>query len=111
MNLGELLDGAFRLYRERFGILVLTAEVFLIPMGILSSLILSNIFGAYMNIFRSLLTNPGEPPSPEVFEALFDIAPGTMLAAQLINIVSVVAWSYSFWRLRFNRLQRFIGES
>ncbi|MBV7336114.1 hypothetical protein KFU94_49340 [Chloroflexi bacterium TSY] len=56
MSLGELLDGAFRLYRERFGILVLTAAVFLVPMGILSSILLSNVFGAYMNLFRSILS-------------------------------------------------------
>ena len=38
MSVGDLLDRAFRLYRARFGVFLLTAAIFLAPAGILSVL-------------------------------------------------------------------------
>ena len=45
MSVGDLLDRAFRLYRARFGVFLLTAATFLAPAGILSVL-----FGAESSV-------------------------------------------------------------
>ena len=37
MSVGDLLDRAFRLYRARFGLFLLTAAIFLVPAGVISS--------------------------------------------------------------------------
>ncbi|MBV7336113.1 glycerophosphoryl diester phosphodiesterase membrane domain-containing protein [Chloroflexi bacterium TSY] len=50
-----------------------------------------------MDLLR--LTNPGEPPPPEAFEAILEMAPETVALAQLINIVSLVAWILLFLAL------------
>ena len=39
MSIGDLLDRAFRLYRARFGVFLLTAAIFLLPVWIVISLI------------------------------------------------------------------------
>jgi hypothetical protein len=57
MGLGELLDGAFRVYRARFSRLVLIAAIFLVPIGLATSLLL----GVTLSGFNQLLfTAPGE---------------------------------------------------
>ena len=39
LNVGDLLDRAFRLYRARFGLFLLTAAVFLLPIGIVPAVL------------------------------------------------------------------------
>ena len=39
MSVGDLLDRAFRLYRARFGVFLLTAAIFLVPVWIIISLV------------------------------------------------------------------------
>lgn len=58
LGLGELLDGVFRVYRAHFARLVLTAAIFLVPVGILSTLLL----GFTMSNFTQLLLNAGSEP-------------------------------------------------
>jgi len=58
LGLGELLDGAFRLYRAQFARLVLTAAIFLVPVGVLSTLLL----GATMGDFTQLILEAGSEP-------------------------------------------------
>ena len=43
MSVGDLLDRAFRLYRARFGLFLLTAAIFLVPFEIISALVLEAI--------------------------------------------------------------------
>ena len=59
LGLGELLDGAFRLYRARFARLLLTAAIFLVPVGVLSTLLL----GATMGDFTQLILQAGSEPA------------------------------------------------
>ncbi len=40
MSVGDLLDRAFRLYRARFGVFLLTAAIFFFPAGIISAVVL-----------------------------------------------------------------------
>ncbi len=47
MGLGELLDGAFRLYRAFFSHLVLIAALFLVPVGVLNSVLLGFTVGDF----------------------------------------------------------------
>ncbi len=46
LSVGDLLDRAFRLYRARFGVFLLTAAIFLVPSGIIFSLDTPDSFGA-----------------------------------------------------------------
>jgi hypothetical protein len=55
LGLGELLDGAFRIYRAHFARLLLIAAIFLVPVGVLSTLLL----GVTANDFAQLLLEAG----------------------------------------------------
>ena len=43
MSVGDLLDRAFRLYRARFGVFLLTAAIFLGPVGVISAVVLMSV--------------------------------------------------------------------
>lgn len=64
LGLGELLDGAFRIYRARFARLVLISAVFLVPIGIISTLLL----GATVSNFTELLLEVGSEPASTRFD-------------------------------------------
>ena len=43
MSVADLLDRAFRLYRARFGVFLLTAAIFLGPVGVISAVVLMSV--------------------------------------------------------------------
>ena len=43
LSVGDLLDRAFRLYRARFGVFLLTAAIFLFPAGVISAYVLMSV--------------------------------------------------------------------
>ena len=49
LTVGDLLDRAFRLYRARFGVFLLTAMLFLVPWAIISALIVGELHAGLFN--------------------------------------------------------------
>ena len=62
LTAGDLLDRAFRLYRSRFGLFLLTGAVLLIPVALVSGYFLEPYFAHYMQAFAVLMR---EPPATE----------------------------------------------
>jgi hypothetical protein len=56
LGLGDLLDRAFRLYRERFWTLLLIAALFLVPLAIISGILTGQFTASSLEILR-----PGSP--------------------------------------------------
>ncbi|HHY55793.1 MAG TPA: hypothetical protein GYA08_10190 [Chloroflexi bacterium] len=55
LGIGQLLDRVFRLYRLRFGRLVLTAAIFFVPLAVLSALVLGVAMSSYFDLlFRAM---------------------------------------------------------
>lgn len=61
MSVGDLLDRAFRLYRARFGVFLLTAAIFLAPAGILSVLFgeksIAGILAPFLDVAATALVS------------------------------------------------------
>jgi hypothetical protein len=58
LGLGDLLDGAFRLYRAHFRPLTVTALLFLAPLGVLSLLLIGFAAGSYWELLSGVLDQP-----------------------------------------------------
>lgn len=78
LGIGQLLDRVFRLYRLRFGRLVLTVAVFFVPLAVLSALLL----GATTSSYVDLIFNAADRPVLEE-EGLL-LASGTMIGMSLL---------------------------
>ncbi len=64
LTVGDLLDRAFRLYRSRFGLFLLTGAVLLVPIAIAAAIFLQRFFASYMQTFAALMQ---VPPGTELF--------------------------------------------
>lgn len=82
LGLGELLDGAFRIYRAHFARLLLIAAIFLVPVGVLSTLLL----GVTANDFAQLLLEAGSTPVAPGFD--FGLSTGAYLLVGLLGYVA-----------------------
>ena len=87
LSVGDLLDRAFRLYRARFGLFLLTAAIFIVPVAILSGLFMGSFFGNYMRAIEFLIR---EPPGPDfdpfsLFSELFGGFYGGMVLLSLLS--------------------------
>ena len=98
LSLGDLLDRAFRLYRARFGLLLLTAAIFNVPLAIVSGLLMWRFFGNYMRAIELLLNElarsgfqPVSIPVRHLWQILRWTAALSLLsvAAQAIVILSL----------------------
>lgn len=58
LSIGDLLDWTIRLYRARFGKLLLTAAIFMVPLGLLSGIVTGQTMTSYLNIFLAAMQNP-----------------------------------------------------
>ncbi|MEZ4867096.1 MAG: glycerophosphoryl diester phosphodiesterase membrane domain-containing protein [Caldilineaceae bacterium] len=58
LSLGDLMDWAIRIYRARFGKLILTTALFLVPVGIVSGIITGQTMTSYLNFFLYAVQNP-----------------------------------------------------
>lgn len=65
-SIGDMLDWAIRLYRARFGKLILTTSLFLVPLGLLSGILSGQTMTSYLNIFLTALQNPETMSEPEL---------------------------------------------
>lgn len=70
LSIGDMLDWAIRLYRARFGKLILTTAIFLVPVGILSGIISGQTMTSYLNIFLNAMQNPEAVADEQMFAAL-----------------------------------------
>lgn len=69
MGLGELLDRAFRLYRARFGKLVLTTAIFFVPLGLLSAVLMGATMGSYFDILFNAVDQPTAFSESDILQA------------------------------------------
>ena len=58
LTAGDLIDRAFRLYRSRFALFLLTGAVLLIPISIVSGIFLERFFANYMQTVEVLTREP-----------------------------------------------------
>lgn len=84
LGLGELLDGAFRLYRANFTRLILVAAIFLVPVGVLSTLLLGATAGSFTSL---LLAAGGEPINPSFDPGLSAV--GAYLVSGLLGYLAL----------------------
>lgn len=66
LSIGDMLDWAIRLYRARFGKLILTTSIFLVPLGLLSGIISGQTMTSYLNIFLTAMQNPEAVTDPQL---------------------------------------------
>ena len=58
LGIGQLLDRVFRLYRLRFGRLVLTSAIFFVPLAVISALLLGVAMSSYFDLIFSAVERP-----------------------------------------------------
>ncbi|MBX3001245.1 MAG: glycerophosphoryl diester phosphodiesterase membrane domain-containing protein, partial [Caldilineaceae bacterium] len=97
LGLGDLLDRAFRLYRARFRLFLLTAAIFLIPFSLISGLLTGQFLTGYMDAITAMTTTPDDLPSTVAGE-FFGIVGGFFgvmfvfgIAGLLINAIVALA--------------------
>jgi len=94
LTAGDLLDRAFRLYRSRFGIFLLTGAVLLIPVALVSGYFLEPFFADYMQTLEELMR---EPPGPEfgplaLFPGLFGDLADVLLVSLLLAAAGAIVY-------------------
>lgn len=67
LTIGDLLDWTIRIYRARFGKLILTTAAFFVPLGIVSGIVSGQSMTGSLNIFMTLLQNPELVPDEQTF--------------------------------------------
>jgi len=75
MGLGDLLDGAFKLFRANLGSVLLIAAVFLVPLELLGVLLARHLATSSVQHLRDLANSSGEsgPDSDAVRQSLRDL--------------------------------------
>jgi hypothetical protein len=58
LSIGDLLDWSLRIYRARFGRLLMTAAILLVPLGIVSGVLTGQTLTGTFNLFLSMMNNP-----------------------------------------------------
>lgn len=58
LSIGDLLDWSLRIYRARFGKLVLTAAILLVPLGLVGGLLTGQTLTSSVGMVMTLLNNP-----------------------------------------------------
>lgn len=91
LGLGQLLDRVFRLYRLRFGKLVLTAAIFFVPLAVFSALLL----GVAMSSYLGLLFNAMDLPTLDE-EAIFRASGTTIGLGLLVAGVALILGGLAF---------------
>ena len=110
LSLGDLLDRAFRLYRARFGLLLLTAAIFNVPVAIFSGLLMWRFFGNYMQAIELLMN---QPPGPDfnLFPFLFDTFSGFYSGLLLLSLLSLAAQAIVILSLTVQCIEALHGGS
>lgn len=58
LSIGDMLDWSIRIYRARFGKLMLTTAIFFVPLGLISGVVTGQTMTGYLNIFLAAMQNP-----------------------------------------------------
>jgi hypothetical protein len=95
MGLGELLDRAFRLYRARFGKLVLTTAIFFVPLGLLSAVLMGATMGSYFDILFNAVDQPAAFSESEILRA----SGATILVSLLVSGAGLMLGALAFLSL------------
>ncbi len=93
LGLGDLLDGAFRIFRAYFARLMLIAAVFFVPLGIISTLLLGAVVSGYVDLFTVAVNEPfyGDDAETAVWSSLFFLF--SVFAVAILNMLcSVLAY-------------------
>lgn len=70
LSIGDLLDWTIRIYRARFGKLILTTALLFVPIGLISGIFSGQVMTGYLNIIFGLIQNPEATPDEEFFNLL-----------------------------------------
>ena len=95
MGLGELLDRAFRLYRARFGKLVLTTAIFFVPLGLLSALLMGATMGSYFDILFNAVDQPTAFSERDILQA----SGATILVSLFVGGAGLILGALAFLSL------------
>ena len=90
---GDLLDRAFRLYRARLGLFLLTGAVLLIPVALVSGYLLEPFFADYMQTIEALMRKPQGPefdPFASSADPFRDFADVTFIILLLAAAAAIV---------------------
>jgi hypothetical protein len=107
LGIADLLDRTFRAMRARFGVLILSAALVMVPLGIVTTLISGRFVTSYMDLLQfSMDTPPEEFPAEEFFGSMA----GYVGAIFLLSIISFLA-STLVTLMSIHHIQRFLhGE-
>jgi hypothetical protein len=89
LGLGDLLDRAFRLYRARFGTLLLTAALFIVPLGLLTGAVTGWSMTNFMDALGGVLVDPEAPPD-EFFRQFGSVFGGLYGSSLLLGLLGFV---------------------
>ena len=98
LSIADLLDRTFRALRARFGVLMLSAAIVMVPVGLLASLVTGRFMTGYFDLLE-LATLPPDAAQPEL-EAFFGEFAGyfgvlmllllfNLLGTVLVNLMSI----------------------
>jgi hypothetical protein len=83
LNLGDVLDGAFRLVREHWRAFAIGLGIVVLPLALLFGLTFTSMFGARQAFFEDTAAMPGS--APEIMGAMFAAFGLAMLAYILLT--------------------------
>lgn len=97
LSVTELLDRTFRALRARFGVLVLSAAVVMVPLGIITTLIAGRFLTGYFDLLQFSFEAPGSDlPAEEFLGDMFGYFGAIMLltllstlGATLVTLMSI----------------------
>ena len=110
LSVGDLLDRAFRLYRARFGLFLLTAAIFLIPVAVISGLFMGSFISSYMQA-AELLLNEAIDPGFDPFSYFSDNFGGYFGGMLLLGLLSIAANSIVTLSLTAQCIETLHGRS
>ena len=110
LSVGDLLDRAFRLYRARFGLFLLTAAIFLIPVAVISGLFMGSFISSYMQA-AELLFNEAINPGFDPFSYFSDNFGGYFGGMLLLGLLSIAANSIVTLALTAQCIETLHGRS
>lgn len=93
LTIAQILDRTFRALRARFGVLILSAAIVLVPLGVVTALLTGRFMTTYADLMQYSLSSPasGQVPPQEVIENYFGNVFGIFGGIVLISILSVLA--------------------
>jgi hypothetical protein len=104
LSIGDLLDRVFRFLRARFGILVLTAGIVLVPIGLVSALLTGQFMTGYLELIQ-FSTSTTEISDSQLMDLFGDVAGfmgGILVVTALTTIgTSVISLATTYHVERF----------